>query len=1074
MKRVPPLRVCSFLVGFGIATLLVSRASRAQSESLPQHFVRVDLATGPHDNPASTAVVVWQQYVDFGTGTPWARFLLRDAKLPPGSALRVTSLLDGETQALDLFQMGQWGHTTAYLNGSQFAFELLAGPGTEGTEVTIESAIVGDTLPDTAAVPETICGNQDNRAPTTERSICRLLTGSRTNPQQNSGCTGFMVNVTPGGNAADRLLLTAGHCLVPGGGNPFQVSTVAQFNVPLSLANCGLQHPPLVDQFPVTVIVGAVNVAPGNDWGVFRCGLNNNNQTSFQRQSALPPFNGPVPLPLATAANFPANGVGVRVDGYGVDSSNVLNAGNPPNPMPPPQDLTCLCSGGATGTWNQTLQSHLGSLVNGANPVQHDVDTCGANSGSPIYTWDFGTNDFYKVVGIHTHGGCTVAAGTTNEGTRILLAALQAAIQLGAAPPGPGPNNECAGATVVQNGVNAGFSNAVATTSAPAWPCGGGANDVWFIYVATCTGSTTFDTCPPGTNYDTTLEVFAGACTAGPLVSLACNDDACGTRSRVTIQTFAGSAYLIRVGGFNGATGNFDLAVTPACAPGPACAVFFENFEGPGLGAYVETNAAGAAAATLWHDETLCPSPVAPFAVAAVAPPAVFPSIVGNPGAIVIHGPLVDDAVGVIGVPIAFNFWGAPLGAANVDSNGPVSVAAISDFSNDPIPNAAAPNEWVSAWWDDNHTGPAGSVVYDVVGGSLVIEWNVEHFPGGNGSGEFHNFQVRLNPAPANSISLLYNRATFAGGVDPWSATIGVEDAAGAVGVDATGLGAANAVPPANDLVLIPAGAPVALPPAMGAKAAAYNRGDLGVYDYVTGAANAGCIRSPLVDTFPNAVVTLTFDYMKETEGGGVAAFDACFVEARTLPIPAPPAPWAYVQLAQIVPNSPCPNVATATVAVPGVQRFWQHRFRFDTVDAVANGFHGWYVDNVLATQASAAGGFAIVATGCGPGPGFAPSGTPGIGGTVSFGLVGVVGVPVLWLGAPIPPVPLCPGCSLGASLGIVFAAPGIAATIPCDPALAGAVIALQGADLFAAGGCPATVIGVPFTVSNTIVMTIG
>lgn len=92
----------------------------------------------------------------------------------------------------------------------------------------------------------------------------------------------------------------------------------------------------------------------------------------------------------------------------------------------------------------------------------------------------------------------------------------------------------------------------------------------------------------------------------------------------------------------------------------------------------------------------------------------------------------------------------------------------------------------------------------------------------------------------------------------------------------------------------------------------------------------------------------------------------------------------------------------------------------------------------------------------------------------MSFALVGVVGVPVLWLGAPIAPVPFCPGCSLGATLGIVIAAPGIAATIPCDPSLAGAVIALQGADLFAAGGCPAAVIGVPFTVSNTIVMTIG
>ncbi|MBK8096108.1 MAG: hypothetical protein IPK26_03325 [Planctomycetes bacterium] len=127
------------------------------------------------------------------------------------------------------------------------------------------------------------------------------------------------------------------------------------------------------------------------------------------------------------------------------------------------------------------------------------------------------------------------------------------------------PNEECTTAIPVNLGPNGPFSNVGASTSAPGWPCGAGAEDVWFSYAATCSGPHTFDTCT-NTTYDSTLEVFDGTCAA--LVSLGCNDDFCGLQSTLQVTLTAGSTYFIRVGGFGGANGSFDLNVTVGTGAG--------------------------------------------------------------------------------------------------------------------------------------------------------------------------------------------------------------------------------------------------------------------------------------------------------------------------------------------------------------------------------------------------------------------------------------------------------------------------------------------------------------------------
>ncbi|MCU0867374.1 MAG: hypothetical protein MUC36_26620 [Planctomycetes bacterium] len=119
-------------------------------------------------------------------------------------------------------------------------------------------------------------------------------------------------------------------------------------------------------------------------------------------------------------------------------------------------------------------------------------------------------------------------------------------------------NNECSYAFQLTQGLNGPFTNVGATTSAPAWGCGNGANDVWFRYAASAAGQLSVSTCGQAA-FDTVIQVFQGSC--GNLVPVACNDDACSVQSTVAVNVTPG-LYLIRVGGYLGATGPFQLQVS--------------------------------------------------------------------------------------------------------------------------------------------------------------------------------------------------------------------------------------------------------------------------------------------------------------------------------------------------------------------------------------------------------------------------------------------------------------------------------------------------------------------------------
>ena len=125
-------------------------------------------------------------------------------------------------------------------------------------------------------------------------------------------------------------------------------------------------------------------------------------------------------------------------------------------------------------------------------------------------------------------------------------------------------NDDCASATAIGDGVVSG--SAILATNDGGATCGNSNSspDVWYLYTATCDGVATAHTCGAATTFDTVLSVLDGC--GGS--ELACNDDGCGgisTTSLIAWPVTGGGQYLLRISGYNGANGDFELDVS--CAP---------------------------------------------------------------------------------------------------------------------------------------------------------------------------------------------------------------------------------------------------------------------------------------------------------------------------------------------------------------------------------------------------------------------------------------------------------------------------------------------------------------------------
>ncbi|MBL8724437.1 MAG: hypothetical protein JNK49_10350 [Planctomycetes bacterium] len=100
------------------------------------------------------------------------------------------------------------------------------------------------------------------------------------------------------------------------------------------------------------------------------------------------------------------------------------------------------------------------------------------------------------------------------------------------------------------------------------------------------------------------------------------------------------------------------------------------------------------------------------------------------------------------------------------------------------------------------------------------------------------------------------------------------------------------------------------------------------------------------------------------------------------------------------------------------------------------------------------------------------PSGLPALGETIQMNLVGAQGLPFLFAGFSVPPTSYCGGCELGvdqATAAVLFTN-AFTLAIPPDVGLIGLMLAFQGIDVLAPGGCSAPV---PFTLTDEIIVLI-
>ena len=407
-SRRPITHAIGALALFG--SLGMTSTASAQIAPIAARYEAHSVHAGPFANPTKTTAKVYETVIDAGRDVPWLRIVFKGSSLPPGSLVQMTSMRDGGFQILEARHMREWRNGSAFFNGSRVLVELIAGPETEGNAFEVEKLLVGERR-SVSQVPENafaICPDDDDRLPSSNDAVARLLTGTLGEEDTyDGGCTGFIIDRPD--VAPDKCHLSAGHCFVAGT-KDHQVSSVVEFMDDTSQqsdANCDLNHPDPSLQFAVDMFE-ANNGGVGNDWAVFTCFPNPvTDLTTYETQGAA--------LELADAVPRSGN---VTVTGNGVDGNFDLAGGG---------NDACECDfGDGTGQWNQIQQTMTGPLHPVAGDgVDYKVDTCGANSGSPVILQSSG-----EVIAIHTHGGCEGGGvDDTNTGTEITLAELVKAIE---------------------------------------------------------------------------------------------------------------------------------------------------------------------------------------------------------------------------------------------------------------------------------------------------------------------------------------------------------------------------------------------------------------------------------------------------------------------------------------------------------------------------------------------------------------------------------------------------------------------------------------------------------------------
>jgi hypothetical protein len=150
-----------------------------------------------------------------------------------------------------------------------------------------------------------------------------------------------------------------------------------------------------------------------------------------------------------------------------------------------------------------------------------------------------------------------------------------------------------------------------------------------------------------------------------------------------------------------------------------------------------------------------------------------------------------DDCGEIVSIGFSFVFYGVAYTEVGISSNGYLTFNAtpLGDFTNDPIPTAATPNNIVCPLWDDLNPLTRGDVQYQTLANPdrFIVQWtDVPQFA----QSDSNTFQVVL--FANGDVEFRYLNITPQATSGDY--TVGVEDATGTIGtaIDAAALGGGN------------------------------------------------------------------------------------------------------------------------------------------------------------------------------------------------------------------------------------------------------------------------------------------
>ncbi|MGE3107721.1 MAG: GC-type dockerin domain-anchored protein [Phycisphaerales bacterium] len=284
----------------------------------------------------------------------------------------------------------------------------------------------------------------------------------------------------------------------------------------------------------------------------------------------------------------------------------VPSGGPPPPPQPPANDncasaATVIAGGTSFTTINATTDGLSETLctINGSSQVENDVwfrytspscagtvsiSTCGSLFDTRLAVYNAACPAAADSAIACNDDSASCGTGSLQSSLAFTAAAsTQYLIRVGgtagatgngtlniagpACGPVAPPNDACASAIPLTSGVTVAGTTVNATNDGTA-SCGTSSSspDVWYSYTPASTATVSVSTCN-NASYDTVLSIHSGC--GGS--QIACVDDTsgCGLTTTVSATLTGGTTYLIRVAGYNGATGTFNLTATGGAAPPP-------------------------------------------------------------------------------------------------------------------------------------------------------------------------------------------------------------------------------------------------------------------------------------------------------------------------------------------------------------------------------------------------------------------------------------------------------------------------------------------------------------------------